>query len=277
MKIGILSKRKTMFTHELKANLENRGFTVTIYTLENLIINENLLNNDFYILKSKNLFFLYAGYYLEANNILVIPKPHISFVQKNRIQSNFLMKKIGILTPDIYLATADTFRNELREYPYILKPIMGSGSKGVKIIRSIEDLELGNDKIVYLEKYIKGLHYNVYFIGDSICTLIKPPLSNEHVDMKKIDTPDDIKNLINKWIAYFNGEVLFGHLDIVREEFSNKLYTVDTGSFPEFVHYTTKEGKATAVKEISNIILGQFKKEKNKKGNQQKAGKTGIT
>jgi glutathione synthase/RimK-type ligase-like ATP-grasp enzyme len=147
-----------MFTNKIKKNLENRGFIVKIYTLNNLIINENLLNNDFYILKSKNLFFLYAGYYLEANNIQVIPKPHVSFLQKNRIQSNFLMKKIGILTPDVYLGTVDTFRNELSEYPFILKPIMGSGSKGVKIIRSDEDLEIGNNKILYLEKYIKGIH-----------------------------------------------------------------------------------------------------------------------
>jgi len=254
MKIGILSKRTTMFTDKLKNNLENRGFVVTIYTLENLVINENLLNNDFYILKSKNLFFLYAGYYLEANNIQVIPKPHVSFIQKNRIQSNFLIKKIGILTPEIYLGTVDTFRNELSEYPYILKPIMGSGSKGVKIIRSVEDLEISIDKILYLEKYIKGVHYNVYFIGDSICTLIKPPLSNEHVDMKKIDTTDDIENLIKKWKSYFNGDVLFGHLDIVREEFSHKLYVVDPGSFPEFTNWKCD---GSPVEEVCNIILDQ--------------------
>lgn len=254
MKIGILSKRKTMFTGELKNNLENRGFIVKIYTLENLIINENLLNNDFYILKSKNLFFLYAGYFLEANNIQVIPKPHISFIQKNRIHSNFLMKKIGILTPKVYLGTVDTFRNELSEYPYILKPIMGSGSKGVHIIRSSEDLKMGNNKILYLEKYIKGIHYNVYFISDCICTLIKPPLSNEHVDMKKIDTPNDIENLIKKWKSHFNGDVLFGHLDIVREDISRKLYVVDPGSFPEFTNWKCD---GSPVDKICNIILDQ--------------------
>ncbi|MFX0082308.1 MAG: ATP-grasp domain-containing protein [Candidatus Hodarchaeota archaeon] len=244
-----------MFTGKLRNYLESRGFAVTIYTLENLIINENLLNNDFYILKSKNLFFLYAGYYLEANNIQVIPKPEVSFIQKNRIHSNFLMKKIGILTPEIYLGTVDTFRNELSEYPYILKPIMGSGSKGVKIIRSIEDLEIDNDKILYLEKYIKGVHYNIYFIGDKICTLIKPPLSDEHVDMKKIDTPNDIQEIINKWKAHFNGDVLFGHLDIVREDLTNKLYVVDPGSFPEFTNWKCD---GSPVEKVCNIILDQI-------------------
>ncbi|MFX1529831.1 MAG: ATP-grasp domain-containing protein [Promethearchaeota archaeon] len=254
MKIGILSKRKTMFTGNLKNLLENRGFTVKIYTLENLNINENLLNNDFYILKSKNLFFLYAGYYLEANNIQVIPKPEVSFIQKNRIRSNFLMKKIGILTPEIYLGTLNTFKIKLDEYPYILKPIMGSGSKGVKLIRSIEDFGINNNKILYVEKYIKGVHYNVYFIGDSICTLIKPPLSDEHVDMKKIDTPDDIENIINKWKSYFKGDVLFGHLDIVREGLTNNLYVVDPGSFPEFTNWKCD---GSPVEKVCNIILDQ--------------------
>ncbi len=254
MKIGILSKRTTMFAGKLKKYLENKGFVVTFYTLENLIINENLLNNDFYILKSKNLFFLYAGYYLEANNIPVIPKPHVSFIQKNRIQSHFLMKRIGILTPEIYLGTVDTLKNELSEYPYILKPIMGSGSRGVQIIRSNEDLKISNNRILYLERYIKGVHYNAYFIGDNICTLIKPPLSHEHVDMKKIDTPNDVENLIKKWKTYFNGDVLFGHLDIVREDSSHKLYVVDPGSFPEFSNWKCD---GSPVEKVCNIILDQ--------------------
>lgn len=265
MKIGILSKRTTMFAGKLKKYLENKGFVVTFYTLENLIINENLLNNDFYILKSKNLFFLYAGYYLEANNIPVIPKPHVSFIQKNRIQSHFLMKRIGILTPEIYLGTVDTLKNELSEYPYILKPIMGSGSRGVQIIRSNEDLKISNNRILYLERYIKGGHYNVYFINNEICTLIKPPLSHEHVDMKKIETPDDIRDLIKKWRGFFNGDLLFGHLDMVREEPSNKLYVVDPGSFPEFTNWKCK---ASPVETICNLIINKFKSiQKNQKTN----------
>jgi len=267
MKIGILSKRTTMFAGKIKNYLENKGFVVIIYTLENLIINENLLNNDFYILKSKNLFFLYAGYYLEANNIPVIPKPHVSFMQKNRIQSHFLMKRVGIKTPEIYLGTANTFRNQLdlREFPFILKPIMGSGSKGVRIIKSYDDLKPKNNEILYLEKFIKGVHYNVYFINNEICTLNKPPLSHEHVDMKKIETPDDIRDLIKKWRCFFNGELLFGHLDIVREEPSNKLYVVDPGSFPEFTNWKCK---ASPVEAICNLIINKFKSiQKNQKTN----------
>ncbi len=87
--------------------------------------------------------------------------------------------------------------------------------------------------------------------------------------MKKIDTPNDIENLIKKWKAHFNGDVLFGHLDIVREDFSDRLYVVDPGSFPEFVHYTSTEGNANAVEAVCNLILEQFKNGLSRKDNQQ--------
>jgi hypothetical protein len=259
MNIGILSKRKTMMAGNLKKCLEDKGFTVSIYTLENLAINENLLIHDFYILKSKSLFFLYAGYYLEANNKIVIPKPHFSFIQKNRIQSHFTLKKAGLTTPEIYIGTVDTLKNQLKSnsFPLIKKPIMGSGSKGVKVIKSNKGLKSKDNGILYLEKYIKGIHYTVYFIENSICTLIKPPLAHEHVHMKKIETPPDIREVIRKWREFFEGEILFGHLDIVREDSNNKLYVVDPGSFPEFTNWKCE---LSPVEEICNIIINKVKK-----------------
>ncbi|MFX0023137.1 MAG: RimK family alpha-L-glutamate ligase [Candidatus Hermodarchaeota archaeon] len=260
LNIGILSKRKTMLAGNLKDCLEKKGNNVSIYTLENLVINKSLLNHDFYILKSKSLFFLYAGFFLEANNKIVIPNPQTSFMLKNRIQSHFLMKKVSFFTPDIYLGTIDTFRNQLDEgdFPFILKPIMGSGSKGVKLIKNFDDLKSQNNGIIYMEKFIRGTHYNVYFIGNEICTLIKPPLSNEHVDMRKVNTPLDIKDLLRRWIKYFDGELLFGHLDIVKEESTNNLYVVDPGSFPEFVH--TPKCEIEPTERICNLIITKYEK-----------------
>jgi len=257
MNIGILSKRKTMLTGKLKSCLENKGFDVSVYTLDNLIINENLLNHDFFILKSKSLFFLYAGFFIEAKGIPVIPKPEISLMHKNRVHSNLIIKRIGLTTPEIYLGTADTFRDQLNlnDFPLILKPIMGSGSKGVRLIRSYDELKSKNNSILYLERFINGIHYNVYFIDDEICTLIKPPLSHEHVDMKLIQTPNDIKDIINKWTNYFNGELMFGHLDIVREESNNKLYVVDPGSFPEFSNWKCS---ISPVESICKLILEKY-------------------
>jgi hypothetical protein len=261
MNIGILSKRTTMLAGKIKRYYENKGFNVTIYTLKNLAINETLFKNDFYILKSKNLFFLYAGFFLKANNIPVIPNPQVSFKLKNRIQSYFFLEKAGLLTPRFYFGTTETLINQLDSniFPLILKPIMGSGSNGVKVINSIKELKAEENKILYLEDFIKGIHYNVYFIDNCICTLVKPPLSNEHVDMEEVETSKDIRELIKKWRLFLAENNLFGHLDIVRDELSKELYVVDPGSFPEFTNWM---GSGAPVEKICNLILNQFEEMK---------------
>ncbi len=259
MKIGILSKRKENLTGKLKKYFENKNLEVKIYTLENLNINDSLLENDFFILKSKKLFFLYAGYYIEANNIPVIPNPNFTYMQKNRIESHFLMKRAGLNVPDIFMGTPETLKKsfQTRDFPLILKPIMGSGSKGILKINTIEDLNFNQDLPLYLEKYIKGEHYIVYFIGNEVCTLIKPPLSNEHVDMEKINNPDDILKVIEKWRKYLDDNALFGHLDMIRERETEELYIVDPGSFPEFSNWKCE---THFIPKICNLILNQFEK-----------------
>jgi len=266
MKIGILSKRKEMLTGKLKEYYENMGFTVKIYTLNNLTINDSLLENDFFILKSKDLFFLYAAYYIEANNIPVIPSPTISYILKNRIESHFLINKAGLNVPDFYMGTPETLKTtfQTQDFPLILKPIMGSGSRGIIKINNREDLNFNHEKILYLEKYIIGEHYIVYFIGNEISTSIKPPLSNEHADMKRINTPDDIKDVIKKWRKCLNGSALFGHLDIVREKETNKLYIVDPGSFPQFTRFRGDKN-INPTETIGDLILNKIKRESNLK------------
>ena len=266
MNIGILSKRTTMLAGKLKQYYENKGFDVTIYTLENRVINETLFKNDFYVLKSKDLFFLYAAYYIEANNIPVIPSPTISYKLKNRVEAHFLIHRAGLNVPDFYMGTPETLKTtfQTQDFPLILKPIMGSGSRGIIKINNSEDLNFNHEKILYLEKYITGEHYIVYFIGNEISTSIKPPLSNEHADMERINTPDDIKNVIKKWRKCLNGSALFGHLDIVREKESNKLYVVDPGSFPQFTRFRGEKNIKPA-ELIGDLILNKIKRESNLK------------
>ncbi|MHA1932605.1 MAG: ATP-grasp domain-containing protein, partial [Promethearchaeota archaeon] len=161
-----------------------------------------------------------------------------------------------------YYGTKETLIDQLdaKVFPLILKPVIGSGSRGIRIINSAQELKSEENKILYLENFIKGVHYNVYFIDDRICTLIKPPLSNEHVDMEKVKTPKDIEELIKKWRMCLVENNLFGHLDIVRDESSGILYVVDPGSFPEFTNWKCS---GSPVNEICNLILEQVEKLQN--------------
>lgn len=260
MKIGLLSKRTTMMAGKLKQILENKGHDVYIYSYSNLVINESLFENDYYILKSKMLFFLYAGFFLEANNIPIYPEPNLTYKHKNRVDAHFLIKKAGLPSPDYYYGTYKTLKNNLvnTDFPLLLKPTMGSGSRGVRIVNRIEDLKSLKGQLIYLERFLEGIHYNVYFIENDICALEKPPLSNEHVDMKKVDVSKDIKEYITKWISTYN--LPFGHLDLVREAKTDKLYVVDPGTFPEFTNWKCEGDPA---ERIANILLEKYKSIKN--------------
>jgi len=256
MKIGILSKRTTGLAGNIAKFFENKGHETKIYLLENFSIDESLFENDYYILKSKKLIYLYTGFYLKANNIPIYPDPELTYKHKNRIEAHFLIKKAGLLCPDYIYSSLNTLKEQLKtsDYPLIVKPIMGSGSRGVKKINCFEDLEGNANNILYLEQFIEGIHYVVYFIGDEICTLEKPPLSNEHVEMKEVLTTFEIEDVIKKWKNYYN--LPFGHLDIVMEVNTKKIFVVDPGTFPEFTN--CQPDKEPAPK-ICELILKNYR------------------
>jgi len=261
LRIGILSKRTGYFTGKLKNFFESKGHNTIIYTKENLCLNESMLENDLYILKSKHQIpFVYAGFYAESHGIPVIPNSDISQKHKDRFEAYLLIKNAGLLYPKWYYGTPQTIKKNLKDkdFPLILKPVSGSGSIGVKIIYNFSDIENLNQDILYLEKYIEGKHYTVYFIGDKICSMEKIPLTNEHSEMTRRELSKEIKQIIMKWKNQYN--LLFGHLDIVVEKKTNKHLVVDTGSFPEFSNW--KCG-GDPVSLIGNLILKEYKKLKN--------------
>lgn len=255
MKIGILSKRTGNFTGDLKNYLEECGNQVKIYTSSNLPINKFLFQNDFYILKSKLLIYLYAGYYLEANGIPVIPNTDVSYRFKDRIESHFALKKIGLITPKIFMGTNQTLKKKLNDsdFPIIIKPLMGSGSKGVEIINSKSDLNSQSNEILYAEQFVDGTHFLSYIIDDDVCICEKKPYSNEHEEIVQIIEDDEIKDILMKWKQKNN--LLFGHLDLIREKVSNKIFIVDPGTFPEFSNWKCND---SVVSKIGNLILKKY-------------------
>jgi hypothetical protein len=255
LNIGLLSKKTGGLTGNLKQYLNSKNHRVKIFTYENLRIDNSLLNKDFYILKSKHLLFFYAAYFLEANGIPVIPNPDIAFKQKNRIEAHYLIKEAGLLAPKIYLGTKQSFiRNvETPHFPYVQKPLMGSGSQGVKLIEKWSDLDDREQAILYMEEFIYGTHLLVYFIGKEIMVFEKTPLTNEHAPVKKVKLTNNIREIVKRWKSTQN--LLFGHLDIVIEKATKKIYLVDPGSFPEFDNWSIQSNPTA---KIGNLILEKY-------------------
>ncbi len=240
----------------MKQYYETLGHEVTIYTSENLCINDNLFQHDFFILKSKKLVYLYAGCFLKENHIPIYPDPHLTMKHKYRIDAHFLIKKAGLLYPQFFIGSKEALNKLLKndDFPLISKSLMDSGSKNVKVIRSFEDLNSLNDDVVYYEHYIDGIHHIIYFIGNEISVAKKPPLSNEHAKMEQVTPTKKMKEIINKWQDGHN--IKFGHLDVIKETSSGRIFIVDPGNFPEFTNW--KENDDPCPK-ICNIILDEIK------------------
>ena len=144
------------------------------------------------------------------------------------------------------------------DYPLIVKDLMGSGSKGVKIIESPNDLDSNVNKILYLEKYIEGTHYLAYFVKNEICVGEKQPLVNEHAKVRLIEPEKDIEKALMIWQTKYN--LLFGHLDMIREKGTNKLIVVDPGTFPEFTNWKADNN---LVPKICKSILERYQERSN--------------
>jgi hypothetical protein len=206
------------------------------------------------------MFFLYAGFFLQMNGIITIPSVELSFKHKNRVEAHFLIKQAGFKGPEIYLGTSKTLsRNLDGDIKYIQKPLMGSGSRGVRLINSLEELSITPNDIIYLERYIQGTHFLIYFIGEYVHAYEKLPLTNEHAPVKKVDNIDDLQELAIHWKNKYN--MLFGHLDVIREDKTNELIVVDPGTFPEFSNW---DGEISPVEEIGKLIQLEYEKLKTK-------------
>ena len=95
----------------------------------------------------------------------------------------------------------------------------------------------------------------MYFINDEISVSEKPPLSTEHVKMKEVVPSEEMVNIIEKWKK--SHDIPFGHLDVVKEESTNKIYVVDPGIFPEFTNWKHDDDPCP---KICDIILNQINK-----------------
>lgn len=259
MRIGLLSKKTGVetFIYNLSKFLEKRGYTIELISENNLTIDNTLNRNDFYILKSKSLIYLYAAFFAEKLQIPVFPDPKLALKHKDRIESYYLIKNLNLKTPKFYMGTPEILKRRLKDenYPIILKPIMGSGSRGIKVVKTKNEFNSVSKKLYYFQEYISGIHYLVYFIRNETCILKKPPFSNEHVPMELISPQKDILEIVKKWRNACDHP--FGHLDMVRDENTNELYIVDVGCFPEFSNW---KGKNHAIELVGEIILNTIKK-----------------
>lgn len=85
----------------------------------------------------------------------------------DKVKSQILCESNGILCPAMF--TVEEMQTGKVSFPVILKPKEGIGSKGVKIINNLEELErqLPLDESFLIQEYIEGVEYSIDSISDA--------------------------------------------------------------------------------------------------------------
>ena len=130
MRIAVLTKRRTGFCAVLGACAQRQGHELVSFDLGDLVVDDTLGGFDLVVIKSKQLYFLYAGFHAKALGVDVFPDPDICKQVSTRIERPFLAGRAGIATPRFYFASPQAVRERLAEldFPLVRKRIVGSGA-----------------------------------------------------------------------------------------------------------------------------------------------------
>ncbi|MHA1731771.1 MAG: ATP-grasp domain-containing protein [Promethearchaeota archaeon] len=259
MKIAVFSKKRAGFTDYLDRVAGERGHSVHVFDLDNLQVGENLLAYDLAVLKTKQLFFLYAGFYAQAHGVPVVPDPEVTRQVSNRLEFPFLARRAGIPTPKFLVGFPGVLEEQLRDddFPLVLKRIVGGGSRNVTLVRSTCDIPPTRDRFLYLEEFLEGEHLLVYYVGGEVKCFEKKPFTNEHAPVKEVGVDDDVAGAVERWEGVTGTS--FGHLDFVRLEATGELVLVDPGAFPQFTHWAEgRERVAELVLDVEEWKKKQF-------------------
>ena len=156
--------------------LESNGFYCNTLSFKDIAARDNVIKNCF-IWYTSSEFPSYKNYIedillsLDKSNILI---PHFDFIRahNNKGYQALIRKRYGISDLDsIYIGTLEelySLKHEIN-FPVVLKTVIGSGSKGVKLIKNFSEL----GKIIkrqsrsknYLSKFAKKILKRYVFKG----------------------------------------------------------------------------------------------------------------
>ena len=251
MRIAVLTKRRTGLSAVLADRAARRGHEVALLDLANLVIDDSLGGYDLVVVKSKQLYFLYAGFHAQALGVDVVPDPKVCQQVCTRIERPFLAQRAGIVTPRFHFASPEAMRDRLThdDFPLVRKRIVGSGSVGVELVASKALLPQTTDQHLYLEEFIRGPHLLAYFIGSDVRVYEKRPFVSGREPVKPLAVADDVAAAIDRWRRVTG--LAFGHIDFVRDERTDEPVMVDAGPFPQFRHWPG------APERVSELILAR--------------------
>lgn len=170
---------------EVIANLKGEGFDVAADISESVLVSleELHVDADLYILKSKAELWLNLAAVLDARGARILNSYSASVNTINKIRTAACLSAAQIPVPRSWVAGDLTRITEVTDMmPLLLKPNIGHGGAGIRLIRDKAELSATQvDDGVLIQEFIKQVEYEIklYVVGDRVCGIRKHAGSGE--------------------------------------------------------------------------------------------------
>lgn len=127
----------------------------------------------------------------EKNCLIVGQDPKIVERFDDKFYTNNLLKENSLPIPKSYLISKFNIENIELEFPFVLKPIRGRGSQGVRVVNNKEEYYLGVNDLIDSKIYGNKIMAEEFLSGLEITITIMPP--------GKYIINGNVKKKINHW------------------------------------------------------------------------------
>lgn len=262
MRIAVIAPRKgddskSRVMSDLEAVFTERGHTVATLHPEQGAIDVGAVgvDHDLYLLKSGTAAALaFAGLLHEAGARILNPYPAVVRM-RDKVLATKALDLAGVPQPRTYLATdAAQLTRALARGPLVVKPIRGSQGRGVRIVRTREELDAipSDGELLFAQEYLEpdGRDHKIYRIGERYFGVMRvfPARTYEEKLGEPFEVSADLRELGDR-CARALGVDLFG-LDVITS--GGTASVVDVNTFPGF------KGVPDAGALLADYILTRF-------------------
>jgi ribosomal protein S6--L-glutamate ligase len=242
MRIGLILvrhpvERQSPIMPEVAQLLSQRGVEVDrLYPDEEAVDLGRLgVEHDLYVLKSGTETALsLAGALHEAGASILNPYP-VAAACRDKVLATQLLRIAGVPLPDTYVAARpEHLEPLLNEGPLVVKPSRGFEGRGIRIVRTAEELagvETSGPLLAQRYKEPSGRDRKLYRIGDRVFGVKRawPARTYEEKLGEPFQLNEELREIVWRCGTAF-GIDLYG-VDVVE---SDRSYVVDMSSFPGF-------------------------------------------
>ncbi|GAB4329571.1 MAG: hypothetical protein Kow0069_37070 [Promethearchaeota archaeon] len=272
VKITILCRPGDPIAERLENELELRGHSAASLDPVEVPFDKRLLKSDLLVLAGPpDLPGVYAGLFARANGVRVVPDPELLFRLGDAVERQELVRACKLKAPKALFGFPDVLQEYLEKrrwlFPFIVKADSGPRHLHGTVVRTPKDLKrLPPAEPVYVEQFVHGRSFEVYFVGEFVRMFKKPRLvlheplevrSRRTRELREVNVPVQVHRVVSDWRAFAGLQL--GKLDLVLGDVDGKYYVVGAQAFPEFRGWPGAE-KLVAQALLKEVRLARYKR-----------------